>query len=149
MLGTRPDLAFAVSMISRFSSNPTKTHMKAVKRVFRYIQGTLSMSLVFRGSIQPLVGYTDSDWARDPDTRRSTSGYVFNLGSVAVSWSSKRQPTVSLSSCEAEYIGQTNTTKEAIWLQNFLRSIQSEDPGLGYKIIFRDNQGVIALAKND
>jgi len=85
-----------------------------VENVERYIQGTPSMSLAFRGSIQPLVGYTDSDWAGDPDTRRSTSRYIFNIGSTAISWSSKRQHTASLSSCEAEYIGQTNATKEAI-----------------------------------
>jgi hypothetical protein len=150
MLGTRPDLAYAVSVISRFSSNPTTAHMSAVKRVFRYIQQTIHMGLVFRGQIQPLVGYTDSDWAGDPDTRRSTSGYVFNLGSAAISWSSKRQSTVSLSTCEAEYVGQTNATKEAIWLQKFLKQIQpDEDPGLGATIIYGDNQGAIALAKND
>jgi hypothetical protein len=116
MLGTRPDLAFAVLVVSRFASNPTTTHLKAVKRIFRYLRSTIGIGLVFRGSIEPLTGYTDSDWAGDHDTRRSTSGYVFNIGSAAISWSSKRQPTVSLSSCEAEYIGQTNATKEAMWL---------------------------------
>jgi hypothetical protein len=148
MLGTRPDIAFAVSVVSRFASNPTEAHMKAVKRIFRYIQGTLDMGLVFRGSIQPLEGYTDSDWAGDHDTRRSTSGYVFNVGSAAISWSAKRQPTVSLSSCEAEYIGQTNATKEAIWLQGFLKQVNPGDPGLSATIIYGDNQGAIALAKN-
>jgi hypothetical protein len=107
------------------------------------------MGLVFRGELQLLSGYTDSDWAGDPDTRRFTSGYVFNLGSAAISWSAKRQPTVSLSSCEAEYIGQTNTTKEAIWLQGFLKQIHPDlDPGLSATIIYGDNQGAIALAKN-
>jgi hypothetical protein len=148
MLGTRPDLAFAVSVVSRFASNPTESHMKSVKRIFRYIQGILKIGLVFRGTIQPLAGYTDSDWARDPDIRRSTSGYVFNIGSAAISWSSKRQPTVSLSSCEAEYVSQTNATKEAIWLQGFLKQINPGDPGLGATIIYGDNQGAIALAKN-
>jgi hypothetical protein len=61
MLGTRPDLAFAVSIVSRFTSNPTESYIKAVKRIFRYIQGTLEIGLVFRGTIQPLAGYTDSD----------------------------------------------------------------------------------------
>jgi hypothetical protein len=149
MLGTRPDLAFAVSVISRFSSNPTNAHWSAVKRVFRYIASTLDMGLVFRGELQPLEGYTDSDWAGDQDTRRSTSGYVFNLGSAAVSWSSKRQPTVALSTCEAEYVGQKNAAKEAVWLQRFLKQIDpNQDPGLGATIIYGDNQGAIALAKN-
>jgi hypothetical protein len=150
MLGTRPDLAFAVSVISRFSSNPTEVYMKSVKRFFRYIKGTITMGLAFRGGIQPLSGYTDFDWAGCHDTRRSTSGYVFSLGSAAISRSSKRQPTVSLSSYEAEYIGQTNATKEAIWLQGFLKQINPNlDPGLGATIIYGDNQGAIALAKND
>jgi hypothetical protein len=148
MLGTRPDLAFAVSVVSRFASNPTTTHLKAVKRIFRYLRSTIRMGLVFRGSIEPLTGYTDSDWAGDHDTRRSTSGYVFSIGSAAISWSSKRQPTVSLSSCEAEYIGQTNATKEAMWLQGFLKQLNPTYEGLGATIIYGDNQGAIALAKN-
>lgn len=149
MLGTRPDLAFSISVVSRFASNPTQAHWSAVKRIFRYLKQTIDMGLVFSGAIQPLVGYTDSDWAGCAETRRSTSGYVFHLGSAAISWSSKRQPTVTLSSCEAEYIGQTNATKEAIWLQTFLQQIQPDlHNGLSATIIYGDNQGAIALAKN-
>jgi hypothetical protein len=107
------------------------------------------MGLIFRGTLQPLTGYTDSDWAGDPDTRRLTSGYVFSLGSAVISWSSKRQPIVSLSTYEAKYIGQTNATKEAIWLQGFLKQIDPGDPGLGATIIYGDNQGAITLAKNN
>jgi hypothetical protein len=105
ILGTRPDITYTISVISRFSANPTETYISAVKRVFRYLKDTLFISLVFRGEFQLLSGYIDSDWAGDPDTRRSTSGYVFNLSSTTISWSAKRQPTVSLSSCEAKYIG--------------------------------------------
>jgi hypothetical protein len=90
MLGTRPHIAFTVLVISCFSANPTEAHIAAVKRVFRYLKDIVSMGLVFRRSLQPLSGYTNSDWAGDPDTRCSTSGYVFNLGSAAISWSSKR-----------------------------------------------------------
>jgi hypothetical protein len=148
MLGTRPDIAFAVSVVSRFSANPNPSHMVSVKRIMRYLGATAHMGLVFRGHAKPLSGYTDSDWAGDPDTRRSTSGYVFTLGSGAISWSSKRQPTVSLSTCEAEYVGQTNAVKEAIWLQRFLKDIDP-DPVTGATIIYGDNQGAIALAHND
>ena len=116
MLGTRFDLAFTMSIISRFSFNPTNAHWSTVKRIFRYVASTLDISLVFRGELQPLEGYTDSDQAGDQDTRRSTSRYVFNLGSAAISQSFKRQPTVALSTCEAEYVDQKNTAKEAIWL---------------------------------
>jgi hypothetical protein len=85
MLGTRPDLAFTVSVVSRFSSNPDKSHMRAVERILQYLHDIADMGLVFRGTLQPLSGYTDSDWAGDPDTHRSTSGYVFTLGSAAIS----------------------------------------------------------------
>ena len=105
--------------------------------------------LVFRGQLTTLSGYSDSDWAGDYDTRKSTSGFIFGVGSAAISWSSKHQPTVTLSTCEAEYIGQTNATKEAIWLRRLLNEIRPETVNeLQATIIYCDNQGAIALAKN-
>jgi hypothetical protein len=85
MLGTRPDIACAVSLWSRYLGNPTNEHVQAVKRVTRYLRGTIDLGLTFSGPLRPLVGYTDSDWAGDQDTRRSTAGYVFNGGTGAVS----------------------------------------------------------------
>ena len=105
MLRTRLDLAYAVSVVSQYASRPNNSHWQVVKQIFRYIKGTLGLELTFKGSLRALEGYTDTDWAGDRDTRRSTSGFLFNLGSDAISWSSKRQPTVALSSCEAEYMG--------------------------------------------
>lgn len=149
MLGTRPDIAYAVSVVSRYGSNPTDQHWAAVKRIFRYLKGTVSLRLTFKGPLHQVSGYADADWAGDQDTRRSTSGYVFNVGSGAISWSSKRQPTVALSTCEAEYIGQTQATKEAIWLRNLLTQLSSESPNsVQAVVIYCDNQGAIALAKN-
>ncbi|KAG6988694.1 Retrovirus-related Pol polyprotein from transposon TNT [Fusarium oxysporum f. sp. conglutinans] len=150
MLGTRPDIAFAVSLCSRYLGNPTNEHVQAVKRIMRYLRGTIDLELVFSGPLRPLVGYTDSDWAGDHDTRRSTAGYVFNVGTGAISWSSKRQPTVALSSCEAEYMGQTQCTKEAIWLRGLLRELlaQYKHGDLQTTILYGDNQGAIAMAKN-
>lgn len=114
--------------------------------------------------MSPLTGYTDADWAGDRDTRRSTLGFVFNIGSGAISWSSKRQPTVALLSCEAEYMDQTQATKEAIWLRDLLKQLDDptvKDPSLALIshneatiyalnaiIIYCDNQGAMALAKN-
>jgi hypothetical protein len=96
-----------------------------------------------------LSGYSDSDWAGDYDTRKSTSGFVFGVGSAAISWSSKLQATVALSTCEAEYIGQTNAAKEAIWLRRLLDEIQPKTANQPRAtIIYCDNQGAIALAKN-
>lgn len=114
MLGTRPDIAYAVSVVSRYAAKPTPTHKAAVTRILRYLRKTIDYALVFKGELAFLAGYSDSDWAGDYDTRKSTSGYVFSVGSATISWSSKLQATVALSTCEAEYIGQTNATKEAI-----------------------------------
>lgn len=148
MLGTRLDIAFAISVVSRYGSNPTKEHWKAVKRIFRYLKATLHMRLIFQGPIQFLIGYTDSDWAGDKDSRRSTSGYVFSLGSAPISWSSKRQPTVALSTCEAAYTGQTQAAKEAVWLKSLLSQLTGDDQYLKSVVIYGDNQGAIALAQN-
>lgn len=147
MMGTRPDIAFAVSALSRYMANPTTAHINAARRVFRYLQGTRDFVLTYRGDMKSLVGYTDADWAGDLATRRSTSGYIFNLGSGAISWSSKRQPTVALSSCEAEYMGETQATKEAIWLRRLLGELMGR-PEPAATVIFGDNQGAIALARN-
>ncbi|KAH7460549.1 Retrovirus-related Pol polyprotein from transposon TNT 1-94 [Fusarium oxysporum f. sp. matthiolae] len=151
MLGTRPDIAFAVSLCSRHPGNPTNEHQTAVKRIFRYLQGSQNLELVYQGELQPLLGYTDSGWAGDLETRRSTSGYVFNLGTGAISWSSKRQRTVALSSCEAEYMGQTAAAKEAVWLRGLLQELlkeYKEVPELKTTVIFGDNPGAMAMSKN-
>lgn len=149
MLGTRPDISYAVSVVSRFSANPTTDHWLAVQRILRYLRGTLDLELAFSGDLRPLVGYSDADWAGDISTRRSTSGYVFGIGTGPISWSSKRQSTVSLSTCEAEYIGQTQATKEAVWLRNLLAELTDMDEcDIPTTVIYCDNQGAIALAKN-
>lgn len=146
MLGTRPDIAYAVSAISRYSSNPHDLHWQAVVRILRYLRGTIGYELVYSGSLTPLTGYSDSDWGGDNSTRRSTSGFVFNLGSGSITWQSKRQPTVALSTCEAELIGQTVATKEAVWLRNLLKELGQEQ--VNSTVLFGDNQGAIALSKN-
>jgi len=147
MLGSRPDIAFAVSMVSRFASNPTAEHIKAAKRILRYLKGTLDFELTYRGDLTALTGYSDADWGGDKDTRRSTGGFLFNVGSGIVSWSSKRQPTVALSSCESEIMAETQAAKEAIWLSNFLGEIlQQKQVAV---VIHCDNQGAIALAQDD
>lgn len=149
MMGTRPDIAFAVSVVSRFASNPNDCHIKAVKRILRYLRGTIGKELTFSGQLTDLQGYTDADWAGDLDTRRSTNGYTFNIGSGAISWSAKRQMAVALSSCESEFMGQTQAIKEAIWLKNFLAQVHAERyKGPTATILFCDNQGAMALARN-
>lgn len=104
MLGTRPDIAFTVSFLSRHLVNPTEIHVQAVKRVIRYLKGTIDFELKYNNPIGPLTGYSDADWAGDLESRRSTTGFIFNLGSGAISWKSKKQPSVALLTCEAEYM---------------------------------------------
>ncbi len=87
-----------MSVVSQHYSNPDFLHLQAVKRIFRYLKRSIQLQLTFRGPPQVLSGYSDADWAGDHDTRRSTSGFIFNVGSGAISWSAKRQPTVVLSS---------------------------------------------------
>lgn len=130
---TRPDLAFAISVVSHYVSNPIEAHRSAVKRIFRCIKSTLDLQLTYRESLSLSAGCTDADWAGDRDTRRWTVGFVFSVSSGAISWSSRRQSTVALSSCGAEYIGQTQATKEKIWLRDLLKQLDdstSQDPSL-------------------
>ena len=148
MVCTRPDLAFAVGAVSRFMSCPVEEHWEAVKRILRYVQGTKDNKLVLGGVVgeATMVGYTDADWGGNDNNRRSISGYCFLLGEGAVSWSSKKQTSVALSSTEAEYMALTQATKEAMWLKRFLGELNlHKGEALTIKV---DNQSCIALAKN-
>ena len=94
--GTRPDIAFAVSMVAKFSSKPTKQHWQGVKRILRYLKGTADLGLLYRRSdAEELTGYSDSDWAGDLDDRKSTSGYMFMLSGAPISWKSRKQSSVA------------------------------------------------------
>jgi len=154
MMGTHPDLAYTVSTLSKFSSNPSSDHFSTAKRVLRYLQTTATLSLTFimnQGS--RLEGYSDSDWAGDKDDSKSTSGYLFTLSGAAICWKSRKQKLIALSSTEAEYIALTETAKEASWLRNLFAEIGScfniEKSSLqGTSIlIYADNQASIYMAK--
>jgi hypothetical protein len=116
MVCTRPDIAHAVGVVSRYMSNPRKQHWEAVKWILRYLKGTLGTSLCFTGAHMKLTGYVDSDLAGDVDTRKSTTGYVYTLGGTTVSWVSRLQKIVALSTTEAEYVAVTEAGKEMVWL---------------------------------
>jgi hypothetical protein len=154
MLGTRPDIAFAVASLSQFSSNPGQPHWMAVKHVLRYLHGTIDYKLTYgttrRANPCPQLpdfhGFCDSDWGADRDDRRSVTGYVFMLGGGAVSWQAKKQHTVALSSVEAEYMASTQATKEALWWRTFLSELGM--PAGTTTVIHSDSQGSIALSKN-
>lgn len=149
---TRPDIAYAVGQVARFMSNPGQAHWSAVKRIMRYLKGTLNFKIIYqpkKDSVQYLhqvQAWSDSDWASDEDSRKSTSGYVFTLAGGAISWQSRRQSTIALSSTEAEYIASASAAKEAMWIRQLMTDI-------GYHQwkelpLYCDNTSTIALTKN-
>lgn len=144
-LGTRPDITYAVQVLSKFSKNPGDAHWEAVKRVFRYLKGTRELWLTYGGLGEDLAGYTDADGNMAED-RCATSGYAFIVNGGAVSWSAKRQEIVTLSTTESEYVGATHATKEAIWLRSLISQIFEST--LPTTTIFSDNKSAIALAKD-
>ncbi|XP_073219605.1 secreted RxLR effector protein 161-like [Cicer arietinum] len=123
LTATRPDMMYVVCLISRYMANPKEKHMQIAKRALRYLKGTLDFGLFYRRKISKLLAYTDSDYARDVDDRKSTSGYVFMLSEAAMCWSSKKQAIVTLSSTEAEYVAATSCACHCVWVKGVLKQI--------------------------
>jgi hypothetical protein len=149
MLCTRPDTAFVVSQMSQHNASPTDLHSSTAKRAFRYLNATPTLGITYDGSRSngklKLEGYSDADFAAS-QSRRSMMGYIFKLGGGAVTWMSKLEPTVAISTTEAEYMALLQATKESIWIQRFLKELGREIDCSS--VIFEDNQGAIALANN-
>lgn len=143
---TRPDIAFAVNHLSQFNNCYDETHWKAAKRVLRYLKGTSNIGLSFKRSKEHLTGYVDADWANCLDDRRSYTGYAFILNGCPISWESRNQRTVALSSTEAEYMAVSDAVKEAVHLRRFIDDLGFELPT---KLnIFNDNNGARKLVEN-
>jgi hypothetical protein len=166
MVCTRPDLAFTLSRLSKFCSAPGNQQMQAARYALRYLRSTTTQGIVYKAQ-QPepanirLEGFSDSDFAADIDNRRSTSGYVYTLNGSAISWRSKQQDLVTLSTMEAEYVGMTEACKESIWLQRLLNELPLNGAVVkqllvkdvkheldNIKVLYEDNQGAIQLADN-
>jgi hypothetical protein len=147
LLATRPDLAFSVCLIARYMERPTEMHLAAAKRILRYLKGTMNLGILYKRDLnQSLQGWTDSDYAGDLDDRKSTSGYVFKFGSSAISWSSKKQPIVTLSTTEAEFVAAASCACQGMWLRSILQQLgQTQRKGI---VIFCDNSSSIKLSKN-
>jgi hypothetical protein len=109
-----PDLVFVISVISRFSANPTIVYMVMVKQMFKYLKETLYIGFIFYRSLQSFTRYNDNNWVGDPAICQLTSEYIFNLGFITISWFSKRQSIIFFFFYKAEYIGMTNTIKKII-----------------------------------
>ncbi|XP_023755973.2 uncharacterized mitochondrial protein AtMg00810-like [Lactuca sativa] len=145
---THPDLAFAVGVVSRFMERPTMVHLQVVKRILRYIKGTLDHGLVYTKGEKKMniAGYSDTDHAKDLDDRRSTGGMVFYVNGNLVSWSSQKQRCVALSSCEAEFMATTMTACQGIWLRRLLSSITCQN--IPPVTMYVDNKSALELMKN-
>ncbi|GJW19428.1 ribonuclease H-like domain-containing protein [Tanacetum coccineum] len=144
---TRSDIFYAVQQVCLYMHDPREPYFSALKRILRYVRGTLDYGLqLFSSSTTDLVAYSDADWAGCPTTRRSTSGYCVFLSYNLLSWSSKRQPTLSHSSAEAEYRGVANVVAETCWLRNLLRELHS--PLTSTTLVYCDNVSVVYLSCN-
>ena len=164
----RPDIAHAVNVAAQFSQNPGATHWRAVMQILRYLRKTAHFALLFNGnmdsaaSLSPAAGpaspmsvFADANWGGCKDTSRSTTGWLIRLGRCPIDWRSQKQPVVSLSSCEAEYMAITDATQSAIWLHQLLGEIgflawacpDATSPPV--PLILSDNKSAIALAHND
>ncbi|HEV7736248.1 MAG TPA: reverse transcriptase domain-containing protein, partial [Chlamydiales bacterium] len=147
MLGSRPDICFAITKLAQFGSNPTKEHLSAAQRVMRYLGTTADLKLIYgKENSTNLCGYSDSDWASDPNNRVSITGYVYILNGGAIAWASRKQRTVALSSTEAEYMALTETVKHAKWMLNLANQ-------LGFEVdlplcLFSDSKGAKDISNN-
>ena len=145
-IATRPDIAQAVGAVSKFNSNPSEAHSIAVKQIMRYLKGMIDIALYFKKAKDGvLIGYSDADWAGDHDDCYSTTGNLFLMSGGAISWLSKKLPSVVLSTTEAEYIALSTATHKAVWLRRMLDDLQAKpkDP----TVLMEDNSGAIAIAK--
>ncbi|KAI3680197.1 hypothetical protein L2E82_50582 [Cichorium intybus] len=144
---TRPDISYSVNQASQHLHAPTDAHFQSVKRILRYVKGTITFGLTFRQpQTQTILGYSDADWARCLETRRSTYGYSIFLGGNLVSWSAKKQPTVSRSSCESEYRAMANTAAEIVWVTHLLRELHALPPDR--PTLLCDNKSALFMTQN-
>ena len=141
---TRPDISFAVGVLSRFMPCPEQDHMRAAKGALRYHRGTTRLGVMYRGN-EALPGCVDASWQEYIDGRRSTTSFIFTLNVGPISWASKRQSTVATSTAEAEYVVAAMATKEALWLRKLLVALGVDG---GAVPMGEDNQSCLALVNN-
>jgi len=173
---SRPDISHSVSTVSRYVESPKPMHVRAVKQILRYLSGTSDYGLVFNGmqafesitqptSTSPLrlLAYADADWAGCKDTRRSTTGWILLMGNSIIDWGCKKQQTVALSSCEAEYMAVCAATQAILWTRKMLTELGIQNNialtgttadrvskiSTATPILFSDNRAAIAMATND
>lgn len=143
-LVSRPDISYAVNLVCRYVNNPNSNHVKAVKHIIRYLIGTRYFGIEYKGSAD-VVGYSDSDYASDIETRKSTTGYLFLMNNGPITWTSRKQQTIALSTMEAEFMAACDATKELLWLKQFLNELGEPKSSI---CLFVDNQAAIRLICN-
>ncbi|XP_073288417.1 secreted RxLR effector protein 161-like [Primulina huaijiensis] len=146
LTASRPDLMFTVCLCARYQSNPKISHLKAIKRILRYIAGTIDLGLWYTHDTNSnLVGFSDADWAGDLDDRKSTTGVCFYLGNNLISWHSRKQNCVSLSTAESEYVAAGSGCTQLLWMKQMI-----EDYGLKSEplVMYCDNSSAINISKN-
>jgi hypothetical protein len=139
MLKIRSNITYFISMINRYVFNLTQTHWQVFKRIFRYLQETYQLKLMFREALKSLKSYTNSNWIEDQDIRRLISEYVFNVDNDVINWFSKRQFIVTLFICEIEYTRQTLIAKEVIWLRNLMTQLTYDVEYSQTMMIYKNN----------
>lgn len=147
-LTTRPDIMFAVNFLSRFQTNYNRNHWNQLKQIIRYLKGTKDLGILYSKNCSnaELIGFSDSDHANDPETARSTTGYVFLMSGGPITWACRRQESVSLSTTEAEYVAASLAAREAVWLRHLLLEIGEEQVHATTLCI--DNRSAIKLVQN-
>jgi hypothetical protein len=145
-IATRPDISYALSVLSKHTKAPREAHWLAIKRVFRYLKGTADHGLLFKHGPPELVCYSDADWGGDQENRRSTSGMATLFASSLICFKAQQQPVVALSTTEAEYIAASIAVKDLIWTRRFLGELKvnlKPEP-----MLLCDNQSAIRLIRN-
>ncbi|CAM8920283.1 unnamed protein product [Rhodiola kirilowii] len=146
MTSTRPDIAYAVGKMSRYTSNPSTHHWEAIRRVLKYLKGTINYGLVYAGFPSVLEGYTDASWITNLEDHSSTSGWVFLFGGGAISWASKKQTCITSSTMESEFIALAAAGKEAEWLRNLVHEIPLWPKPVASISIHCDSKATLAKA---
>ena len=147
MLCTRPDIYYVVRIVSRYQSNPRMGHWIAVKHILKYLRRTRDYMLVYSGGDLNLIGYIDSDFQSDKDSRKSTFGSIFTLGGGAVVWRSIKQSSIADSTMEVEYIAACEAAKESVWLKKFYTNLEVVPNMENPLVLYCDNSGAVANSK--
>lgn len=139
----RCDISYIVGVLSRYLQRPKEIHLTSAKRVLRYLKNSMDWSLKYQSGYNGLVGYSDADWANDKLDRKSTTGLLFKMAGAPITWRSKKQPTVAVSTAEAEYMGLSEAVKESLWLKNLLGEFDIQVTPIK---LYQDNQSCIQLS---